>query len=210
MAKGLLWRTGFFFFLLGFFVSFAMVKDYHAFYRQEKFFAEKCFRFGILSLSYLRKGSEMKTHTERDILNDFDAHVKQISCMVRRVGIVKAAMDLLCDSFLARANDNDIDPLWKRFYHVQMTSYIIEKKNIEITPPEGDMVHDLIRDAWIDVKDYMENSKFGPIENLDQWFKTIHIDFPVDENDTLSFFDDAFETMLCQNDAKKGDLHLSV
>lgn len=153
---------------------------------------------------------KMKSHKGNDSFRDYDMHVEHISSMVRRVGMVKAAMDLLCDSFLVRANDSDTDPLWKRFYQIQMTSYIIEKKNLDIAPPEGDMVHDLIRDAWLDVKHYMDESEFGPIKNVDQWFRTIHIDFPVDTNDTLFFFDDSFEELLCQNDAKRGGLHLSV
>jgi hypothetical protein len=89
-----------------------------------------------------------------------------------------------------------------------MSSYLCCKKNLEVSAPEGDMVHDLIRGVWEDdVKAYMENSKFGPISNVDQWFKTIRIDFPVDPFDPdCAFFRGSFgpaALTLCQKDAQK-------
>lgn len=101
---------------------------------------------------------------------------------------MRNALLTLCDCFLVRAKDNDDDPLWKRFYSIQMTSYLVSKRNLDVSAPEGDMVHDLIRDTWQDVKKSMQTSKFGPISNVDQWFKTIRIDFPVDPFDPKCIF----------------------
>lgn len=133
---------------------------------------------------------------------------KEFDEVVRHLENLRCAMETLCRCFLLRAKDNDEDPLWLRFYRIQMSSYLCCKKNLEISAPEGDMVHDLIRCVWEDdVKDYMENSKFGPISNVDQWFKTIRIDFPVDPFDpACTFFSGCLGTAsmsLCQKDAQK-------
>ena len=133
---------------------------------------------------------------------------KEFNDVLRHLESLRCAMETLCECFLMRAKDNDEDPLWRRFYRIQMSSYLCCKKNLEVSAPEGDMVHDLIRGVWEDdVKDYMENSKFGPISNVDQWFKTIRIDFPVDPFDPeCAFFRGSFgpePLTLCQKDAQK-------
>jgi len=133
---------------------------------------------------------------------------KKFDEVLRHLESLRCAMETLCECFLMRAKDNDEDPLWRRFYRIQMSSYLCCKKNLEVSAPEGDMVHDLIRGVWEDdVKDYMENSKFGPISNVDQWFKTIRIDFPVDPFDPeCAFFRGSFgpaALTLCQKDAQK-------
>ena len=101
---------------------------------------------------------------------------------------MRNALLTLCDCFLVRARDNDEDPLWKRFYSIQMTSYLVSKRNLDVSAPEGDMVHDLIRDTWQELKKSMQTSQFGPISNVDQWFKTIRIDFPIDPFDPKCTF----------------------
>ena len=135
---------------------------------------------------------------------------KEFNDVLRHLESLRCAMETLCECFLMRAQDNDEDPLWRRFYRIQMSSYLCCKKNLEVSAPEGDMVHDLIRGVWEDdVKDYMENSKFGPFSNVDQWFKTIRIDFPVDPFDPeCAFFRGSFgpePLTLCQKDAQKED-----
>lgn len=103
-----------------------------------------------------------------------------------RLSLVRSALCALCDSFLVRSGDSDDDPRWVRFYEIQMSMYLLGKKNLEVSPPEGDMVHDLIRDVWEGVRAYMDSTPFGPIENQDQWFRTIHVDFPLDEGTSIS------------------------
>ena len=132
---------------------------------------------------------------------------KEFDEVLRHLESLRCAVETLCECFLMRAKDNDEDPLWRRFYRIQMSSYLCCKKNLEVSAPEGDMVHDLIRGVWEDdVKDYMENSKFGPISNVDQWFRTIRIDFPVDPFDPdCAFFNGNEAPMvfsLCQKDTE--------
>lgn len=110
----------------------------------------------------------------------------QRALVLKRIGLVRSALYALCDSFLLRSGDNDDDPRWIRFYEIQMSIYLLGKKNLEVSAPEGDMVHDLIKDVWEGVKEYMDNSMFGPIENEDQWFRTIRIDFPWDSRTSIS------------------------
>ena len=127
---------------------------------------------------------------------------KEAEMLMHHMMMLGKSLSMLCDCFLARAHDEDEDPLWKRFYRIQMTSYLIAKRNLEVSAPEGDMVHDLIRDCWADVKDYMENSKFGPISNVDQWFKTIRIDFPLDVFDPKCTFFHPDVLLMCQKDTE--------
>ena len=141
-------------------------------------------------------GCSDKSNTEKEIA--IIRHLEQLRC----------AMNMLCECFLVRAKDMDEDPLWRKFYRIQMSSYLCAKRNLDVSAPEGDMVHDLIRCVWEDdVKDYMENSKFGPISNVDQWFRTIRIDFPLDPFDPdCAFFSANAGPMvfsLCQKDTEK-------
>ena len=154
------------------------------------------------------EGEKMDCSDKSKSRKEFDETVRHISAVVRQMEKLRSAMNTLCECFLLRANDNDDDPLWRRFYTIQMSSYLCSKKNLEVSAPEGDMVHDLIRCVWEeDVKDYMNNSKFGPISNVDQWFRTIRIDFPMDPFDPCCAFfhgkltDGTFS--LCQKDAKQ-------
>ena len=134
--------------------------------------------------------------------------------VIKHMKNMRDALLTLCDCFLARANDNDEDPLWKRFYSIQMSSYLISKRNMEVSAPEGDMVHDLIRDTWQNLKDDIENSQFGPISNVDQWFKTVRIDFPVDPFDeSCTFFRQKiyyFSPSVGQNATNKADTPKAV
>ena len=129
--------------------------------------------------------------------------------LVKHMKNMRDALLTLCDCFLVRANDNDDDPLWKRFYNIQMTSYLVSKRNLDVSAPEGDMVHDLIRDTWQSVKTSMQTSQFGPISNVDQWFKTIRIDFPIDPFDPkCTFFHQEIYYLsprMGQNASKKPD-----
>ena len=87
-------------------------------------------------------------------------------------------MAILCDAFMVRCHDFDQDPLWKLFYETQLDMYLHYKKRCTLSNPEGDMIHDLIRTTWEELRDEMENSIFE-IVNPRQWFSTIHIDFPL-------------------------------
>lgn len=102
----------------------------------------------------------------------------EISHSFITAGDIVDALACLCNSFFIRSNSEDFDPLWMDFYKIQMSIYILGKKNLKISLPEGDMVYDLIRDKWEEIVEDLTNSPFGPIKNPHEWFKTIQIDFP--------------------------------
>lgn len=137
----------------------------------------------------------MKGRKEHEMLGRTGCTSKEIevhkedcrrALVLKRMSLVRSALYALCDSFLMRSGDSDDDPRWVRFYEIQMSMYLLGKKNLEVSPPEGDMVHDLIRDVWEDVRSYMDSTPFGPIENQDQWFRTIRVDFPWDGGTSIS------------------------
>ena len=88
------------------------------------------------------------------------------------------ALSCFCITFLIRGDIRDNNPLWIDFYKIQMSLYILGKENMRLSLPEGDMVYNLIRDKWIEILDEVDNSPFGPIQNIHEWFKTVQIDFP--------------------------------
>ena len=147
------------------------------------------------------EGDRMDNSSDNTRNKDCNCHDKEL--FLKHMNMLSRSLGILCDCFLARANDCDDDPLWKKFYRIQMSIYLIAKKNLEISEPEGDMVHDLIRDSWLDVKNYMQNSKFGPISNVEQWFKTIRIDFPLDIFDPCCTFFPQQVFVMCQKDTEK-------
>ena len=64
---------------------------------------------------------------------EFDETVRHISAVVRQMERLRSAMSTLCECFLARAKDDDDDPLWHRFYTIQMSTYLCSKKNLEVS-----------------------------------------------------------------------------
>jgi len=94
---------------------------------------------------------------------------------------------------LAIEDDCNFDPLWRRFYQIQMHMYLLSKKNFEFKIDEAEQVYDLIVRSWTDLKSYVDNPVFN-ISNIDNIFKNTIIDFPIDEL-TISDFnsnDDLF------------------
>jgi hypothetical protein len=76
---------------------------------------------------------------------------------------------------------------WRLFHDTQMAVYILGKRNRMITSlAEGDMVHDLIKRRWYELRSEMEKSEIPFVGNdLSAWFRTVRIDFPWDIEDVL-------------------------
>lgn len=81
---------------------------------------------------------------------------------------------------LAIEEDVDDDPLWNRFYQIQMASYFLSKKNLEFRLAEAEHAYNRILNCWVELRDYLDNASF-PINNIDNIFKSIDIDMPSDE-----------------------------
>jgi len=100
---------------------------------------------------------------------------------------VTETLNTLCKMILALENDSDFDPLWRRFYQIQMYSYFLSKKNFRFELDNAEQAYDMIVKTWTDLKSYIENPMF-PINDLDNIFKTTIIEFPSDEY-TISLSD---------------------
>ncbi|MFA7190533.1 MAG: hypothetical protein WC117_10675 [Sphaerochaetaceae bacterium] len=95
-----------------------------------------------------------------------------------RQGDLSDALNCFCDAFLVRSGDHDTSQDWLTFYNVQFTMYMLGKRRFDIQIPEGDMVFQLIRDRWVDLKKELGKSRLGLVRNLFEWSKTVEIDFP--------------------------------
>ena len=80
---------------------------------------------------------------------------------------------------LAIMDDEDSDPLWHRFYRIQMANYLLGQDNFRFDLGPVTVVYNMISDSWLKLKDYMDNSSL-PVRDFDNVFKMVTIDFPVD------------------------------
>lgn len=80
---------------------------------------------------------------------------------------------------LAVMDDEDTDPLWHRFYRIQMAQYLLGQENLQFDLEPAEIVYNLILQNWEELKDYMDHSVL-PVKDFDNVFKMVNIDFPVD------------------------------
>lgn len=81
---------------------------------------------------------------------------------------------------LAIVNDVDEDPLWQRFYQLHMATYLLSKKDLKFRLVEAEQAYSLIAQAWTGMKTYLKEPVF-PVNNIDNIFKSVYIEFPIDE-----------------------------
>lgn len=81
-----------------------------------------------------------------------------------------------CNLILAIENDANQDPLWQRFYQIQMAIYILSRETDKLVLENSVKAYQKINRAWDNLNDYFSNSVFH-INNIDNLFKTIRIDF---------------------------------
>ncbi|WP_148228990.1 hypothetical protein [Parasphaerochaeta coccoides] len=98
-----------------------------------------------------------------------------------RMGDIVNAARFLSDAFFLRGRrclSGTISD-WKLFHDVQFSMYLMGRKNMMISLPEGDMVHDLIEQRWNLLQEENQCSEF-PFLCTDKkaWYSTIIIDFP--------------------------------
>lgn len=83
-------------------------------------------------------------------------------------------------------DDEDSDPLWHRFYRIQMANYLLGQKDLQFDLGPVVMVYNMISECWNELKDYMDHS-FLPVKDFDNVFKMVNIDFPKDKFTIESF-----------------------
>ena len=79
-----------------------------------------------------------------------------------RLRHIPQAFSLYVDAFLPRLGSvYASEKEFKCFYRWQLASYLLGKKNYEVALPEGDMVSDLILDAYCDFLSEVGSSRFN-------------------------------------------------
>lgn len=120
---------------------------------------------------------------------EYDKFFYSLAESFAKKGNLPDALKCYCDTFLVRASEPDLSQDWLTFYNVQFTSYLLGKRRLGVMLPEGDMIYQLIRDTWLDVKVELSCSPISLVRNLFEWSKTVEIDFPF-ELDCFGDFDD--------------------
>lgn len=77
---------------------------------------------------------------------------------------------------LCLSQDENQDPLWQRFYQIQMASFILGSKTMQFEIEEAIRAYELISDKWDELEIFFEKTPF-PVKNYDNIFKQVFIDF---------------------------------
>ncbi len=111
----------------------------------------------------------------------------RLAVALSRLGQLPQAIRAFSNAFMIRslATQPDQGVLWRQFHDVQMTIYILGKRNKGIsTLAEGDMIHDLIQHRWEQVQQQLQNSQIPfAAKDMIPWFQSIRIDFPWEMED---------------------------
>jgi hypothetical protein len=107
----------------------------------------------------------------------------RMGVVLSKIGEICGAIRCFNDAFVLRdlsAEKIENHQLWREFHDTQMAMYILGKRNKVIASlAEGDMVHDLIKHRWIQLREEIENSEIPFAgKNKRLWFRTVKIDFP--------------------------------
>jgi hypothetical protein len=123
-------------------------------------------------------------------INEFhlDKYFLDTAYSFSRCGRVVDALHCFCKAFMLRNNEMDTSQDWMTFFNVQFTMYLLGKRRLEVDLCEGDMVCDLIRDKWQQVRSDIQCSQLGLVRNLFEWSKSVEITFPL-ELDIFGDFD---------------------
>ena len=71
-------------------------------------------------------------------------------------------------------NDNDTDPLWQRFYRIQMTMFIFNNPEMKASAGEIHNAYMVIKESYRSFQTYLKNPAFR-IRNIDNLIKSISV-----------------------------------
>lgn len=120
----------------------------------------------------------------------------RMGVVLSRLGDVGGAIRCFNDAFILRdiSDETRASHQWRDFHDVQMAIYILGKKQKTLVSiAEGDMIHDLIKHRWNQLRLEIEGSEI-PFAGKDMraWFRTVRIDFPWDMEDVEGLLDTPF------------------
>lgn len=99
-------------------------------------------------------------------------------------GSIAELLDCYSRLVLAAVEDDHEDPLWERFYTIQMAGWILTRRNLHFVMQDAINAYSLISKTWEDLDRYMQNSLL-PVKNFDNVFKMVRIPFDI-TSDTVS------------------------
>ena len=121
----------------------------------------------------------------------------RMGVVLSRLGDIGSAIRCFNDAFVLRDISSELPHThhWREFHDVQMAIYILgKKKKTLVSLAEGDMVHDLIKHRWIQLKQELEQSEIPFAgKDLRTWYRTVKIDFPWGMEDVEGLFDAQFD-----------------
>ncbi len=82
---------------------------------------------------------------------------------------------------LAIMSDEDTDPLWRRFYRIQMASFILSRRGFSFETCDAKAAYTVIREGWSHLNEILKDYPIR-IRNLDAIFTQVMLDFPCGDN----------------------------
>lgn len=116
----------------------------------------------------------------------------RMGVVLSRIGDVGGAIRCFHDTFILRDISEEVRTSyqWREFHNTQMAIYILGKrKKTLFSIAEGDMIHDLIKHRWFQLRRELDNSEI-PFSGKDMrvWYRTVKIDFPWEIEDVEDLF----------------------
>lgn len=85
-------------------------------------------------------------------------------------------LELYSNLILSLEDDDNSDPLWQRFYQIQMASFILGSQSMDFCLKNALRAYSLISEKWDELEEDLDNSPFS-VQNYDNIFKQVFIDF---------------------------------
>ncbi|WP_320130775.1 hypothetical protein [uncultured Sphaerochaeta sp.] len=113
-------------------------------------------------------------------------HFYELGCLFAKYRNYPSSLGCFIDTFLIRGNEiHSEDREWIDFFRHQFSVYLLGKKNIACSLCEGDMIHDFLKDEYIQIRKEMEESEIPfCCEDLHSWFTSFDLDFPWELDDS--------------------------
>lgn len=90
------------------------------------------------------------------------------------------ALDCYVSCFMARFGEllSSPDDMWDTFFRHQFSRYLVSKPALWCSLPEGDMVHDYLKDRYIELRRSIASSQIPFKGNIRLWLDDQRMDFP--------------------------------
>lgn len=98
------------------------------------------------------------------------------------------ALECMVDAFMARCGEShSTDQLWLEFYRRQFKRYLVGKHRMCCSLPEGDMIHDYLKDCYEQIQESIRASQIPFRGDMRSFLDAQELDFPYMEIEIESF-----------------------